>query len=127
MEVQPTTSCASIVAGWLKASSRPAPLPAAETMLPDEAFAPRAERLGLGAKYISHSQAATLGIDERRFSNKLAKVKQQAAASSSSMTSAPAKSTKKRQQAAATQDDDDSEDEGRSAVSRKGAKKKKKK
>jgi hypothetical protein len=60
----------SIVAGWLsKSKAAPAPARATETPALTSLFAPRPERLGLGAKFVPHS--AALGVDEQRFSKKL--------------------------------------------------------
>lgn len=122
MEVRPTTSCSEIVQGWLKASTHAPRAADAGSTLPDDAFAPRAERLGLGAKFISHSQAAALGIEERRFSNKLAKAK---SAPSRSNTGREAMSKKHNQKRVRVESDDDEEEtEGRTGAFRgKGAKK----
>ena len=64
--------------------------------MPD--FAPRPERLGLGAKYVPHS-AAMLSTEERSLSKKLK----------------PKPSLEAQRPAALEQDSDDGSDEGRSA------------
>jgi hypothetical protein len=75
ISLQPTQKCASIVQGWLKqlGAGATAKLPQTTSSSGEvsAAFAPRAERLGLGAKYISHADASALGIEEKRFSNAL--------------------------------------------------------
>lgn len=69
--IKPTQVCAQIVQSWIRARGGAATsqLPSSSTDVAG-AFAPRAERLGLGAKYISHAEA-TLSMDERKFSKKL--------------------------------------------------------
>ena len=70
MSIVHISSASSIVAGWLsKSGGSVAQGDAADTSATTAVFAPRPERLGLGAKFVPHS--ATLSVDEQRFSKKL--------------------------------------------------------
>ena len=71
MNVATTSSVSSIVAGWLSKSggeSGPSAAEPASSSAPS-LFAPRPERLGLGAKFLSHSQA--MPLHEQQFAKKL--------------------------------------------------------
>ena len=94
----------SIVAGWLsKSKAAPAPARATETPVLTSLFAPRPERLGLGAKFVPHS--AALGVDEQRFSKKL-KAAQPAAQQQRLVPKQQRQGSKRREQPSSDSDED---------------------
>ena len=94
----------SIVAGWLsKSEAAPAPARATETPALTSLFAPRPERLGLGAKFVPHS--AALGVDEQRFSKKL-KAAQPAAQQQRLVPKQQRQGSKRREQPSSDSDED---------------------
>ena len=99
---------ARIVADWLAAAPAAASSTAAVDNVPLPEFAPRPERLGLGARYVPHS--AALSVEERKFAAKL-KAKPTPAGSPAAAKAAAA---------AAPRDESESdEEEGRSSSVRK--------
>jgi hypothetical protein len=105
--LRPTGSAARVVAGWLA----PAASSSDDVVVPD--FAPRPERLGLGARFVPHS--AALSTVERAFSKQL-KGREPAPAAAVAVRDAK---RGKRAALRPAEDDDSDEDEGRSASVRK--------
>ena len=95
--LRPTNNAAQVVAGWL--GNAPAAASTEEVPMPE--FTPRPERLGLGAKFVPHSAALTVG--EQKFTKNLK--------ASIARNTKPSATPKQKQQIS----DDDSEDEGRSS------------
>ena len=102
----------SIVAGWLS-KSKVAPAPAtaaADAPTMTSLFAPRPERLGLGAKFVPHS--AALNVNEQQFSKKL-KASQQPPTQQKRQV--PPQGSKRREQ---TSNDSDEDEESRTSAFR---------
>ena len=102
----------SIVAGWLS-KSKVAPAPAtaaADAPTLTSLFAPRPERLGLGAKFVPHS--AALNVNEQQLSKKL-KASQQPPTQQKRQV--PPQGSKRREQ---TSNDSDEDEESRTSAFR---------
>uniref|UniRef100_A0A7S2IFM4 Uncharacterized protein n=1 Tax=Haptolina brevifila TaxID=156173 RepID=A0A7S2IFM4_9EUKA len=109
-QVLATGTCAAVVSKWLKQHKRTQHLTTSASA--DAAFIPRAERLGLGAKFVSHAQA-TLSTEEQKFQRKLQKPTTTVRIAPSGQQSCPKKSKRM-----AKGDDDDADESRTSAFSR---------
>ena len=110
--LRPTGNLASIVQSWLPPSSSSAAASSSSAdvaALPD--FAPRPERLGLGARFVPHS--AALGVNEQKLKKKL---QAKAAVSEPEKPQKPVAGKKRKNDRLSLGGDDDSDEEqGRSA------------
>lgn len=120
MDLRLSNECSAMVQRWLgpRAASSKQKQPETAGGLD---FAPRAERLGLGAKYVPHSAALSAG--ERRFANKLSKGKTDVATSRATTGAqlgkqAPVGKRARAQDADHPSSDDDSEEMGRASAFR---------